>query len=183
MEASRRTFYLFTNVLGMKRAATKFVPKFLNFEQNQRCMDIAQDILTTFNGDSDLLKKVITAYESQVYGFVIKTKDQSPQLKRPEKPRPKKACQIASNVKVLLTAFFDCNGLVHHEFLPQGRTVNKEYYVEVMCRLSEVIHQKRTELWKNQSWILPNDNASAHIPMLVHEFLAKNKTVIMPQPP
>ena len=28
-------------------------------------------------------------------------------------------------MKVLLIVFFDCNGVVHHEFLPQDRTVNK----------------------------------------------------------
>ena len=43
--------------------------------------------------------------------------------------------------------------------------------------------QKRTELWKNQSWILNHDNAPAHTSVFVSEFLAKNKTVIMPQPP
>ena len=86
-------------------------------------------------------------------------------------------------MKALLTIFFDCNGVVHHEFLPQGLTVNKEYYVELMLSLREAIRQKRTELRKNQSWILHHDNASAHTSMLAHEFLAKNKTVIIPQPP
>ena len=60
--------------------------------------------------------------------------------------------------------------------------VNKEYYFEVMHRLREAIRQKLTELWKNQLWILHDDNALAHTSMLVREFLAKNKTVIMPQP-
>ena len=46
-----------------------------------------------------------------------------------------------------------------------------------------VIRQKRTKLWRNQSWIWLPDNAPAHTPMLVREFLAKNRTVIMPQPP
>ena len=49
-------------------------------------------------------------------------------------------------------------------------------------RLRVAIHQKGTELWKNQSWILHYDNAPAHTLMLGHEFLAKNKTVIMPLP-
>ena len=43
---------------------------------------------------------------------------------------------------------------MHHEFLPLGRTVNKEYYFEVMHRLCEAIRKKHTELWKNQLWIL-----------------------------
>ena len=35
----------------MKRAATKIVPKLANFEQKQRRLDIAQEMLTTFNDD------------------------------------------------------------------------------------------------------------------------------------
>ena len=56
-----------------------------------------------------------------------------------EAPRPKKARQVQSDLKVLLTAFFDCNGVVHHEFLTQGRTINKEYYLDVMRQLREAI--------------------------------------------
>ena len=58
---------IFTVALGMKRAASKIVPKLLNFERKQRRMDIAQEMLTTFNDDSDVLKKVITGDESWVY--------------------------------------------------------------------------------------------------------------------
>ena len=69
----------------------------------------------------------------------------------------------------IISSSFKCEGfaycflrlqwrVVHHEFLPQGRTVNKEYYLEVMRRLRENIRQKCTELWKNQSWILHQDN-------------------------
>ena len=36
-------------------------------------MDITQEVLTTFNDDSDLLKKVITGDESWVYGNGIET--------------------------------------------------------------------------------------------------------------
>jgi transposase len=31
--------------------------------------------------------------------------------------------------------------------------------------------------------MLHHDNASAHASLLIHEFLAKNETTIMPQPP
>ena len=64
--------------------------------------------------------------ESWVYGYDIETKAQSSQLKRLEEPRSKKAHQVRSNVKVLLTVFFDCNDVVHNEFLSQGRKVNME---------------------------------------------------------
>ena len=150
------------------RHETKIVPKLLSCKQKQCRMDI----------DIDFLKKVITVDEAWVYGYGIETKAQSSQWKRPEEPRPKKARQARANVKVLLIVFFDSNGMVHHEFLPHGRAVNKEYYLKVMRRLIEAIRRKRTELW----WILHHDNATAHTWMLVCEFLDKNKTIIMPQP-
>ena len=69
-------------------------------------------MLTMFNDDPDLLKKVIAGDESWVYGYDIETKAQSSQWKRPEEPRPKKARQVRSNVRVLLSVFFDCNSVV-----------------------------------------------------------------------
>ena len=49
--------------------------------------------------------------------------------------------------------------------------------------LREAIRKKRPELWKNNLWLLHHDNAPAHSSLLVRNFLAKNNTVIMPQPP
>jgi len=129
---------IFSDVLGMKRVAAKFVPKLLNFDQKQRRVDIAQE-LNEVNNDPDLLKTVITGDETWVYGYDVETKAQSSQWKLPEEPRPKKIRKVRSNVKVLLTVFFDFNGVVHHEFLPYGRTVNKECYLEVMRRLREAV--------------------------------------------
>ena len=52
-----------------------------------------------------------------------------------------------------------------------------------MRRLREAIRQNQTELLEKQSWTLRHDDAPAHISRLVREFLAVNKTVIIPQPP
>ena len=58
----------------MKRAAAKSIPKLQNFQQKQRRMNIAQEMLTPFHDDPELLKKVITGDESWVYGYDIETK-------------------------------------------------------------------------------------------------------------
>ena len=91
---------IFSNVLGMKRVAAKFVPKLLNFEQKQRRISIAQELLNDVNDDPGLLKRVITGDETWVYGYDVETKVQSSQWKRPDEPRPKKARQVRSNMKV-----------------------------------------------------------------------------------
>ncbi|UYV67254.1 hypothetical protein LAZ67_5000061 [Cordylochernes scorpioides] len=52
-----------------------------------------------------------------------------------------------------------------------------------MRNLREAIRQKHPDLWKNKNWLLHHDNAPAHTSLLVHDFLAKNNTLMMPQPP
>ncbi|UYV66514.1 hypothetical protein LAZ67_4001938 [Cordylochernes scorpioides] len=172
---------IFINDLGMRRVAAKFVPKLLNCDQKQHRMNIANEMLYSVRDDPNLLQRVITGDEAWVYGYDVETKVQSSQWKLPHEPRPKKARQVRSNVKVLLTVFFDCRGVVHHEFLPQGRTVNKEYYLQVMRNLREAIRQKRPNLRKNKNWLLHHDNAPAPTSLLVRDLLAKNNTLMMPR--
>ncbi|UYV80262.1 hypothetical protein LAZ67_18002221 [Cordylochernes scorpioides] len=160
---------IFINDLGMRRVAANFVPKLLNCDQKQHRMNIANEMLDSVRDDPNLLQMVITSEEAWVYGYDVETKAQSSQWKLPHEPRPKKARQVRSNVKVLLTVFFDCRGLVHHEFLPQGRTVNKEYYLQVIRNLREAIRQKLPDLWKNKNWLLHHENAPAHSSLLVDE--------------
>ena len=86
----------------------KTVPKLQNFEQKQRSMDSAQEMLTKFNDDLDLLKHIITGDEAWMYGYDIETKAVSYQRKRSEELRLKTALQIRSNVNALRIVSFDC---------------------------------------------------------------------------
>ena len=46
-------------------------------------------------------------------------------------PRPEIARMSRSKIKVMLVVFFDCKGIVHHEFVPRGQMVNKQLYQKV----------------------------------------------------
>ena len=82
---------IFRIFLGMKRVSAKFVPKLLNFEEKNRCMSIAQELLNDVNNNSNLLRRAIIGDEIWEYGYDVDTKAQSSQWKRSEEPRPKKA--------------------------------------------------------------------------------------------
>jgi hypothetical protein len=51
----------------------------------------------------------------------------------------------------MLTVFFDCKGIIHHEFLLHGQMVNKEYYLMVLKRLREAMKRKRSDLWRGKN--------------------------------
>jgi len=88
------------------------------------------------------MSRVITGDESWVYGYDPETKQQSSQWTSPGCPRPKKARQSRSANKSMLIVFFDIRGIVLHEFVPEGQTVNAEFYCKVLCCLREDIRQK-----------------------------------------
>ena len=174
---------ILTQDLGMHRVAAKFVPRLLSEEQRCVHKETAEDLLQTCNAIPDYLDTIITGDETWVYGYDPETKAQSSQWKRPSSPRPTKARQVRSKTKVMLTVFFDCKGIVHHEFAPENQTVTKEYYREVLRRLREAVRRKRRDLWESKNWRLHHDNAPAHSSQLVGDFLAKHGVPLVRQPP
>ena len=74
----------------------------------------------------------------------------------------------------MLICFFGIKGLVHFEFVPQGQTVNQQFYLEVLKRLRDAVQRKRPELWRSGEWLLHHDKAPAHTALTVRQFLTKN---------
>ena len=87
-----------------------------------------------------------------------------------------------NKTEVMLLAFFYSEGIVHHEYTPDGQTINKEFYLEVLRRLRESVHRKQPEKWRDGDWILHHDNAPARTSHLAQQFLAKHGTAQLQQP-
>ena len=64
--------------------------------------------------------------------------------------------------KVNVNWFFDYEVVMHHEYAPTSRTINKEYYVQILKRLREAVRKKRPHFWSSDDWLLHLDNAPAH---------------------
>ena len=58
----------------------------------------------------------------------------------------KKARMSKSKIKTKLIFVFDSQGVVHKDFVPQGQTINKQYYREVLERLSKRVHRVWPEI-------------------------------------
>jgi hypothetical protein len=112
----------------MRQVSAKFVPKLLTTEQKQLRLEVAQDMLDSANSDPEFLNIVTTVDESRAYGYDPETNAQLSQWKHSTSPRAKRARQVRSTVKVMLTVFFDTRGVVHHVYAPQGQNTNKVYY-------------------------------------------------------
>jgi histone-lysine N-methyltransferase SETMAR len=85
-------------------------------------------------------------------------------------------------MKTMLITFSDVKGIVHYEFILQGYTLNEAYYTEILKRLREAVHRKRSELLP-KDWILHHDNALAPTALSVKQFLAQKLITEMKHPP
>ncbi|GFS78410.1 mariner Mos1 transposase [Trichonephila clavipes] len=73
-------------------------------------------------------------------------------------------------IKTIHIAFFDSNGLIHKEFLPESTTLNAVVYAEVLKRLMQRIRRVCPEYAKQDSWTLLHDNARPHTALVVRQF-------------
>ena len=58
----------------------------------------------------------------------------------------------------MLICFFDSQGIVHTEFVPQGQTVNQFYYDEILERLRKRVVRMQPSIANN--WMLHHDNVT-----------------------
>ncbi|UYV68058.1 hypothetical protein LAZ67_5002934 [Cordylochernes scorpioides] len=171
------------DILGVRRLNAVLVPKYLTLDQKNARKETAILNIEATTNDSELLKRVITGDETWIYGFDSETTQQASEWRFKNEPRPKKARKAPSKVKVMLTVFFDYQGIAHHEFQQQGSTITADSYLGVLRRLREAIRQKRPELWRSKSWILHHDNAPAQTALKISKFLQDHSTSVFPQPP
>jgi transposase len=172
------SFGTYPAILGMRRVSAKLVPPLLTQGQTEHRATACRELLQRAENDATFLPIITTGDVSWVYGYDPETKQMSSQWKTPPSPRPKKARQVRSNVKTMLITFFDAEGLVHHEFLPQPQTMNHTVYITVLQRLRDAVRRKQPHKWSSGTWLLP-----CHAALSVRELLAKHSIPVDPHPP
>ena len=71
----------------------------------------------------------------------------------------------------MFICFFDSEGIVHTELVPQGHYVTQFYYREILERLRKSVVRVRPSIADN--WLLHHDKAPCHMAISVIEFMAK----------
>jgi hypothetical protein len=75
----------------------------------------------------------------------------------------------------ILIIFFDSQGVVHKEFLPEGKTVSAKFCKGAMDRLLKRIQRVRPSAFCYRYFFLLHDNAPAHKAASVCQFLTQKK--------
>ena len=93
--------------------------------------------------------------------FDPEQKTSSMPWKTPSSPSPKKAKVTPSSGKVMLSCFWDCEGIIMTDYLENGKTVTGDYYSGLLIKMRSKSVRKRSGKLRNGVLLL-HDNAPAH---------------------
>ena len=78
-----------------------------------------------------------------------------------------------SHVKTMLLIFYDWQGVIHKEFVPNA--INAVYYKVVMERILNRIQRVRPGMCESADWLLLHDSAPSHNATIVLSFWSNEK--------
>jgi histone-lysine N-methyltransferase SETMAR len=125
--------------------------------------------------DESVLNKIVTGDEIWYYMYNPTTKRQSAEWVSPKKLKPSKVRMEKSRVKTM----FNAEGVIHREFVPEGQTVNGQFYLGMIERLLKRIRRVRPEFHNSKEWFLLHDNVPACTTGVVVRFLARKQVTVL----
>ncbi|GBN56033.1 Histone-lysine N-methyltransferase SETMAR [Araneus ventricosus] len=113
-------------------------------------------------GGEDFLNRIVTGDETWVAHVNAETKQQSMAWGHTDSPtRLRKARQTLSARKLMVTVFWDAQGILLIEFMTRGTTINSEVYCRTLKKLKRAIQNKRRGLLSS-GVVLLHDSARPH---------------------
>lgn len=169
--------------LSLWYIAEKCVPMLLTELQRENRFQVCSTLHDHFQSNPNFFSRIITGDEFWCHSYEPETKQPSSQWKHVIFTRKKKTLQAKCNVQTMLICFFDANGIVHSEFVPQHQILDQVFYLDVMERLRNSVRDKRPDFWQSGEWFFHHDNVSVHTAIPVRQYYAKNNIVLLPHPP
>jgi len=165
--------------LGQRKLCACFVPLSLTPEQREDRVTSCQDIIGMADADKSFFNKIITRDEMWCFSYDPKTKGQSSECVGETSPPPKELKFQRSCIKTTFVIFFNSEGAVHKEFVPEGETVNAKFYSGVVDHLLKHIQRFHPSAFCSRDFFLLHNNAPAHKAASICQFFTPNNVTTL----
>lgn len=166
--------------MGKIQKCGKWVPHELNERQMENRKNTCEILLQRHERKS-VLNRIVTGDEKWIY---FKNPKRKKSWLNPGQPSTSTAKTDRFGKKALLCVWWDQKGVVYHELLKPGETVNTNRYRQQMINLNQALIEKRPE-WarRHGKVILLHDNAPAHKAKPVQDTIKTLGWELLPHPP
>ena len=157
-----RVHDIMNNQLGTSKVCTRWVPKLLTPLQCINRVECCQELLQESEAEpAKLFGRIIIDDESWIYYHDSLTQQEAKVWKKPGEQTPIRPRQQRSAGKVMMTIFWDKDGILLTDYLARGSTINSPYYTSLIEWLRSVILEKRRDKI-SRGVLLLHDNAPVH---------------------
>ena len=126
----------------MSKVSARCVPKLLWPVLKRTRLNMSKENIVIFYADPNtILQWFVTMGEARVHHFQPKTKQQSKQWKHLGSLPPMEANTGMSAGKVMISIFWDTEGVLLVDYLDKGHTNTGAYYADLLRQLREKISQ------------------------------------------
>lgn len=169
--------------LDMKKVSARWVPRLLTIDQKRMRVTTSKAGLALLQRNKpDFLRRFITVDETWIHHHTPETEEQSKQWIARGEPALKKAKAVLSANKVMATVFWDARGVIHIDYLEKGKTINGEYYANLLDQFNQILLEKRPHLAKKKI-LFHQDNARVHTCAIAMAKLHELRYELLSHPP
>ena len=133
-------------------------PHELSEAQAAKRVEICRQLLTN-SCDDRFWKRIVTSDEKWVY---LVNHDRSKRWVPRDQSAPSVPRQNRFGEKVMLCVWWNVEGVLHFELVPNGRAINAELYCQQLDRVYDKLKEKYPALVKRKRALLQQDNAKPH---------------------
>lgn len=149
--SDERVLHILHVELHMRKLFRKLVSHSLTIQQKLNRKQICQRNLELFKvNTTDFFRRFITMGETWIYHHDPKLKQEQLQWTEAGCSAPKQVKHTRSARKVMALVFWDAKGILLIDYLEKGKTINSEYYCNLLDQLDEKIREKRPGLQKKK---------------------------------
>ena len=133
--------------LGVRKLFSKWVPRLLTPDQKQQRVEDSERCLELFKrGKKDVLRQYVTMDETWIHHYTPETKWSSAEYIAAGESRPKRPKTQQWAGKVMAFVFWDEHGILFINYLEKSKTINSDYYIALLDRLSAEMKKKRPRM-------------------------------------
>ena len=128
------------------------------------------------------MSQIVTGDETWAHHYQSEMKRQSMEWHHPQSPRERKFKTTPSTKKVMITVFWDIDGVILADVMARGQAINLDTYIKTLQKLKQCYRQVQPN--RNPGDILiQHDNARPHTSLRTQQAITKFGWTVLPHPP